>query len=72
VSLDWWTESVGDARVPRESDDADLVSGKAWSDFAESVRQAGEQILPSVAPTCTSGVSTAPTPPTGDRRSRAT
>jgi hypothetical protein len=45
VSLDWWTESVGDARVRRESDDADVVSGKAWSDFAESVRRAGEQIL---------------------------
>jgi hypothetical protein len=45
VSLDWWTESTGSARVPRESDEADVVSGQAWSDFAEAVRQAGDQIL---------------------------
>ena len=45
MSLDWWTESTGNARVPRETDEADVISGQAWTDFAEAVRRAGDEIL---------------------------
>jgi len=45
MNLDWWTGTIDEARLSDTFDNDALISGRAWTDFCEQLKGAGEHIL---------------------------
>jgi hypothetical protein len=45
MNMDWSTDNIDASRITERYGNDDLVSGRTWSDFCDSLRRAGDLIL---------------------------